>query len=110
VKDEASAVTTVESRPAPRGAVAVDIEVVPDDVDRSLGVLRGDSAREPPQILALARPAARRNDLPCANIEGRDGGLRAVPFVLPFPTRADEDDEPSRRVRSTVCPWTFRLV
>src|SRR6266852_9349103 len=88
MKDEASAVTTVESRPASRGAVAVDIEVVPDDVDRSLGILRGDHAHEPHQVLAFARRAAGGDDRPGAYIKGRNDGPRAVPFVLPFPTRA----------------------
>src|SRR5260370_41860251 len=87
VKDEASAVATGESRPAPRGAVEVDIEVVPDDVDRSLRILRGDLAHEPQQVLALPRRAADRDALPGAHIKGRNDGPRAVPWGLPVPTR-----------------------
>src|SRR6202158_1176040 len=88
VKDEGSAVTAVEARPAPRGTVEVDIEVIPDDVDRSLGILRRDRAHEAPQVLGLPRRAAGRNDVPDAHIEGREDRLRAVPPVFPFPTRA----------------------
>src|ERR1700674_3514405 len=87
VKDEASAVAAVESRPAPRGAVAVDVEVVPDDVDWALGILRGDCAHEALQVLARPPRAAGRDDLPGAHIERRDDRLSAVPCVLPFPAR-----------------------
>src|SRR6266545_1650024 len=102
MKDEASAVATVESRPALRGAVEVDVEVVPDDVDRSLRILRGDGAHESPQVLALPRRAADRDDLPGAHIKGRNDGSRAVPFVLPFPTRAASRTAGSPMIGKTV--------
>src|ERR1700680_1973912 len=102
VKDEASAVATVESRPAPRGAVEVDVEVVPDDVDRSLRILSGDLAHEPQQVLALPRRAADRDDLPGAHIKGRNDGPRAVPFVLPFATRAAAGPAGSPMIGKTV--------
>src|SRR6516225_2040548 len=87
VKDEASAVTMVETRPALRGSIEVDVEIVPDDVDRSGRILRGDRAHEAPQVLGLPRRAAGRDDVSGAHIERREDGLRPVPPVFPFPTR-----------------------
>ena len=66
----------------------MDVEVVPDDVDGTFGIRRGDQAHKAPQVLGLPRLAARRDDLPGAHIEGRDDCLRAVAGVLPLPTRA----------------------
>jgi hypothetical protein len=43
---------------------------------------------EAPQVLGLPRLAAGCDHLPGAHIEGREDRLRAVPRVLPFPTRA----------------------
>src|SRR3989442_707172 len=88
VKDEAAAVTAVGARAAVRGAVAVDVEVVPDDVDGALGILHGDRAHEAPQVFAPPPRAAGRDDLSRAHVERRDDRPGAVPGVLPFPTRA----------------------
>src|SRR5439155_21396965 len=87
VKDEAAAVTAVEARPVLRGAVAVDVEVVPDDVDGALGILHGDRAHEAPQVLAPPPRAAGRDDLPRAHVERRDDRPGAVPGIIPFPPR-----------------------
>jgi len=62
VEDKALIIAAVELQPALRWTVEVDVEVVPDDVNGSLGVLSGDLAHEAHQVLALTCLAASRHD------------------------------------------------
>src|SRR5258708_8614124 len=81
---ESPSVALVELLPA---RAAMDVEVVPDDVDGTSRVLPRKRLHELHEILGTSSSPAMSEDFARAGVEGRDQRSRAVPHVLELQTR-----------------------
>jgi len=79
---EAMPVLPVEPRPARITTVVVQVEVVPDDVDASALVALGERVHEGQECARVAVPHDATEDLPRANVEGREERARPTTPIL----------------------------
>ena len=96
VKDEPVIVSGVEL--IPHGLRAMGIEVVPDDVNATLGVVKCHLLHEGDKVDLRAPVSATPKDAPGVHVHGGDEGLCAVADVLELAT-----SRTSEPVRIFVC-------
>ncbi len=84
MEHESAAVSRIEAGPPLLITVEVDVEVVPDDVDRSRWVERGNVLHVAQEVVAFPCVTTLGDDTPFVHLECAQERLRAMAAILEF--------------------------